>query len=370
RVSQPAIRTTPRRPEVEVPIVTPAIPRTEVIVLNWNGLEDTRAAIRSLLAQTVTPSVIHLVDNASDNDEADALEAEFGDVVALRRNSANLGFTGGHNPTFRQILREGSCEFVALLNNDAEADPRWLERMLEDARRHPDCGVFAGHMVFHARPEITENTGTDILTTGEAVPCDRNAPRELSDESRPRLGACGGAVLYRVEMLREIGGFRDDFFTNFEDVDLSLRALATGWDARFVAGAIVRHHLNRSIDKVRDDEFRIRSVRNLTSAYWINMPWPVILLNSPWLLLSYVVVPIVSPLLGQWDLCRILVRGRTRTLLEFPHVIRERMRITKLRRGSWWRAWTRIWWRQRSCFAIYWNFLVDVVVLRRRRYMQ
>lgn len=338
--------------------------------MNWNGLDDTRAAIRSLLNQTLRPDVIHVVDNASDNREADAIEREFGDAIELRRNDSNYGFAGGHNPTIRELLEDRSCEYVVLLNNDAEAEPEWLARMVEAAQQYPDCGVFAGHMVFHAKPEITENTGTDILTTGEAVPRDRNRPRDATTESGPRLGACGGAVLYRAEMLREIGSFRDDFNTNFEDVDLSLRAIATGWDSRFVAGAFVRHHLNRSINKVRNDEFRIHSVRNLTSSYWLNMPWPVILLNSPWLLITYVFVPLLAPLIGQWDLSRMLIRGRFRTLIQFHHILRERIRISRMRRVSWWRVWTRIWWRQRSCFGVYWNFLVDVVVLRRRRYMQ
>ena len=100
------------------------------------------------------------------------------------------------------------------------------------------------------------------------------------------------------------------------------------------------------------------------------MPWPVIVLNLPWLLMSYLLVPIVAPLMGQWDLTRILLRGRVRTLFEGHHIARERWRVARLRRGSWWRIWMRIWWRQRSCLSIYWRFLVDVVVLRRRRYMQ
>lgn len=345
-------------------------PRVAVLVLNWNGLEDTRACIRSVAQQTWAETEVHVIDNASANAEADKLEAEFGESIHLRRNADNLGFTGGHNGVLHDLLTDGACEYIALLNNDAVAAPDWLDRLVEDAEAHPDCGVFASHMVFFDEPGYTENTGIDLLTTGEAVPAGRNDPVDAFPDSGPRLGASGGAVLYRASMLREIGIFREDFFANFEDVDLSLRALATGWDCRFVADSIVRHHLSRSINKVRDDEFRTRSVRNLTTAYWINVPWPVILLNLPWLLGTYLIVPLVAPLLGQWDLSRILLRGRFRTLFAMPGILKERIRFARKRRKSLWRISARMWWRQRSCVVTYWNFFVDVVVLRRRRYMQ
>lgn len=345
---------------------SPSAPLVAVIVLNWNGLADTEACLASCFEQTWKPTEIWLVDNASANDEGAILESRYGNRVRMLRNSGNLGFTGGNNVAIRQILREGRAEFIALLNNDATAAPDWIERLVRSALSHPDMGMFASHMVFAADHGRTENTGTEILTTGEAIPRGRDLPLTAFESDATLLGACGGAVLYRAHLIRTLGAFRDDFFANFEDVDLSLRHCACGYFTRFVAGAIVHHKLNASIVKVRDDRFRVRSVRNLSTAYLINMPRTVLLLNLPWLVLSWLFVPCLAPLLGQVDLARILVRGRARTLLEIRSILRERRRLRPWRRGNP----LRIWWMQRSCIRVYVGFLVDVVILRRRRYLE
>lgn len=355
-----------RDPSDHLPANVASVPRVAVIVLNWNGLADTEACLASCFAQTWPSTEIWLVDNASANGEGELLASRYSDRVRMLRNAVNLGFTGGNNVAIRQILREGQADYIALLNNDATAIPEWIEMLVASAAQHPNVGMFASHMVFTADHNRTENTGTEILTTGEAIPRGRNKPVSHFSNDAELLGACGGAVLYRVELLARLGAFRDDFFANFEDVDLSLRHCASGYFARFVAGAIVHHKLNASIAKVRDDRFRVRSVRNLSTAYLINMPWTVIVLNLPWLVVSWCLVPLIAPLLGQFDLARILVRGRARTLLELRSILRERRRLRPLRRGNP----LRIWWMQRSCVRVYLDFLLDVVILRRRRYLE
>lgn len=340
-------------------------PRVATVTLNWNGLTDTLACVESLLAQRSADFEIHVVDNGSRNDEASAIAARFGNRIRLHRSPTNLGFCGGNNLAMASILAEGRCDYIALLNNDAEAESDWLAALVAAAEADARVGLCASHMVFHREPSVTENSGIDLLTTGEAVPRHRDRPAWESARAGRPLGACGGAVLYRASMLRALGLFRDDFFANFEDVDLSLRALATGWECVFVPGPTVRHHLNRSIVKVRDDAFRIRSVRNLTTAYWVNMPRTVIALNLPWLLVTALIPPIAF-LIGQRDLARILHLARAQCWRERRHILAARRALRPLRRGNP----LRIWWRQRSFLGTYLRYFVDVVVLRRRRYME
>jgi len=335
------------------------------VTLNWNGLADTLACVDSLLHQDWPGLEIHVVDNGSENGEADALDARFGRRIHLHRAGENLGFSGGNNLALRRILADGDVDYVALLNNDAEAQADWIRSLVAAAQADPAIGLCASHMVFHSAPEITENAGTDLLTTGEAVPRHRGRAAWRADRVAHPLGACAGAALYRTSMLRELGLFRDDFFANFEDVDLSLRALAVGYECVFVPGAVVRHHLNRSIRKVRDDAFRIRSVRNLTTAYWVNMPRSVLLLNSPWLLVSSL-VPLVARAVGQRDLAHVIGSARRQVWRERRHVLAARRALRPLRRGNP----LRLWWRQRSFLATYGRYFWDVVVLRRRRYME
>jgi len=341
-------------------------PRVAAVTINWNGLDDTLGCVRSLLAQSHPGLEVHVVDNGSAGGEADALAEAFGERIRLHRSRENLGFTGGNNLVLRPIVERDEADYVVLLNNDAEAEPDWVERLVAAAEAEPGVAMCASHMLFFDHPEITENAGTDLLTTGEAVPRGRGRASWRNERPGRPLGACGGAVLYRVAALREVGVFRDDFFANFEDVDLSLRALVCGWECVYVPEARVHHRLNRSIRKVRDDAFRTRSVRNLTTAYWVNMPLAVILLNAPWLVFTYAAVPVLALLLGQRDLCRILCAARGRVWRERRAILSARRALHHHRRGNP----LRLWWRQRSFVWTYFRYFVDVVLLRRRRYME
>jgi len=342
------------------------MPSVAAIVLNWNGLADTRVAVRSLLAQTFRSVAVWVVDNASAGPDAAALAAEFGDRIHLVRNAANLGFPGGHNGTLRHLVDSGSVDWIALLNNDAIADPAWIERLVAAGESDPRIGACASLMVFRADASTVENAGVVMLRTGEAIPRGRGRPAAEFAAPADVAGACFGAVLLRTAALREVGLMRDDFFLNFEDVDLSLRLLACGWRIRYVPDAVVRHGLNQSIDKVRDDAFRIRSIRNMSVAWFVNLPWQVLLLELPWTFASWVLAPIAALLLGQPRFAKVLLLGRLRTLRELPALLRDRRALAPKRRASWWSIWR----MHGSSLAAYGRFVRDVVLLRRREPMK
>ena len=200
-----------------------------VVVLNWNGLEMTRACIRSLRAQSRPPDEIVVVDNASSGCEADELGRELGTGGRVLRCAENLGFAGGVDAALELLLAERRVEHVALLNNDAEAEPGWLEALLAAAGPDARIGAVASKMVFWDRPGRIENAGVWILSSGDNLPRGRGDAAGRWDEPCDLLAFCGGAVLLRVAMLERVGMFRRDFFANFEDVDLSLRAVVAGW---------------------------------------------------------------------------------------------------------------------------------------------
>jgi GT2 family glycosyltransferase len=344
-----------------------AAARVAAVVLNWNGLDDTVEAVESLLQQDHEELVVHVVDNASANGEADQLERRFGARIVLHRNDTNLGFTGGNNVAMRAAIADPDVEHVVLLNNDAAADPDWVRRLVECAAADETVGVVASTMVFWDRPDVIENTGTLLLHSGEAMPRQRGRPAAAAVlASATPIGACGGAVLYRARMLREIGLFQDDYFANFEDVELSLRALATGWDVRFAAEARVRHKLSRSIAKIRDEAFQLRSQRNLLWANWTRLPWPALLLNLPAVVTGHVFLLLLAPFVGQRQMARVIWRSRVAFCRERRAVLAERRRFAPLRCSGWWR----IWWRQSSFVPYYWRSFVDVVVRRRRRFFE
>jgi hypothetical protein len=312
------------------------MPSVEVVVLNWNGIDDTRRCIASLRAQTHRDFGVTVVDNGSAADEGARLERELAGAAAVVRSATNLGFTGGCNLAIERVLPDPRVRWIALLNNDAEAEPEWLERLVAAAAAHPDAGLVASRMVFRDAPDVIENTGIEVLWTGDAVPRGRGRPRLEFDADGPVLGACGGAMLVRADVLRAIGAFRGDFFANFEDVDLSLRALACGYGCWYCADAVVHHGLGRSIARVRGLAFDVRSVRNLTWAWAVNLPQAALLATLPALLLHTALLPLLSLVLLRPRLGLVLLLGRGRALRELSAILRARRELRPRRRaGSW-----------------------------------
>jgi GT2 family glycosyltransferase len=340
-------------------------PIVSVIILNWNGLKDTLLCVQSLLLQSWKPLEIHIVDNGSENNEADMLEKAFGTRIRLHRSSTNLGFTGGCNLALSIIKKEKKAAFAILLNNDAIADPNWVLELVSAAGSAPDCGIFASCMRFFHQPELLENAGVEILWNGDAVP--RGRDRKVADYQRPvrLLAACGGAMMLRCELLETVGLLDDSFFANFEDVDYSLRAQALGYDCLYVPKAIVDHKLNVSIAKVRNEAFHIRSLRNLTVAIWANLPWQVLLLDLPWILARDLAVLILSPLFGQMEVARIVLRARMAAFADRKTIIATRNRLKPRRKKPWFKLLL----RQKSFFGVYARFFVEAVLLRQRRFL-
>ncbi|HEX5051906.1 MAG TPA: glycosyltransferase family 2 protein [Planctomycetota bacterium] len=317
----------------------PAAARVAVVVLNWNGLAFTRACLRSLFAQTWPSLEIHVVDNGSRDDEAAALCAEFGGRIRMHALPHNAGFTGGCNVAMQTVLAAGNCEFVALLNNDAEAEVQWVEALVREAGRDERTGLVASRMCLFDEPDALDNAGVWLLSNGDVAPRGRLQRAASWNRANDLLAACGGAVLLRCSMLRRIGLFRADFFANFEDADLSLRAVVAGHRVRYAPDAVVRHHLNATIRRIRDTAFNVRSVRNATWVFFVNLPLPVLLLDLPWFVLGNLAIVLLMPLCGRPAVAWAFVRGRLWALRELPAIAAERRRLRPLRAVSWWRLW-------------------------------
>ena len=107
-------------------------PRVSAVLLGWNGREDTLACLRSLGRATYPALSVVVVDNGSTDGGPDAVAAEF--PASACSAGENRGFAGGVNVGVDAALGDGA-EAVLLLNNDATAEPGFLEPLVEAARR-------------------------------------------------------------------------------------------------------------------------------------------------------------------------------------------------------------------------------------------
>jgi len=254
-----------------------------IIIPNWNGAHHLPDCLDSLRQQVFRDFDVIVVDNGSQDDSLDVLarypEAQ---VIAL---GENRGFTGACNAGFRAA--RGDVQ--VLLNNDTEADPRWLAEIAVAFESYSEVGLLASKMLLFDHRD-TFHTAGDILTE-DGLPHNRGVwQKDEGQFDHPAyvFSACGGSAAYRKTMLDQVGLLDDDFFFSFEDVDLAWRAQLVGWRCLYVPTAIVYHKLKASGGGVTasfyDGRNRIFTLvknypANLWRAYWravLGAQWRVI----------------------------------------------------------------------------------------------
>jgi N-acetylglucosaminyl-diphospho-decaprenol L-rhamnosyltransferase len=219
------------------------IAHVRAVVVTWNGARLLPDALRSLAAQTLKPRVT-VVDNASTDETAELLARDFPEVLHLRLTE-NFGYGRANNEAMSRALDEGA-ELIALINNDVELAPDWIEKLVAAARANPEAGLFCGTLRFQGEP-LVNSTGLAIDRFGRARDRDFRVPiDELKREDGPVAGVSGGAAFLRSSMLREVGLFDPDYFAYYEDVDLSLRAAEKGFASFYVREAIAWHRFGAS----------------------------------------------------------------------------------------------------------------------------
>jgi GT2 family glycosyltransferase len=207
-------------------------------VLSWQGAHLLPDCLHALQRQEPRPHIV-VIDNGSTDGTAALVQRDFPDVQLLQLPH-NLGYGRGNNEGL-QLALDAGAEFVALINNDVEVQPGWLQGLLDAAAERTDAGLFTGTLIFR-HEDLVNSTGITIDPYGRARDRDFRTPvAELQRADGPVQGVSGGACLLRSSMLREIGLFDPEYFAYYEDVELSLRAAEKGWASYFVRKAVALH---------------------------------------------------------------------------------------------------------------------------------
>ena len=220
------------------------------------------------------------MDNGSEDGSPEMLLKEYGKSaefrLALIRNSENRGFCAANNQGFAAA----NTEFVALLNNDAEAEPDWLAKLATAFEGRPDVGMAASKILVYEDPRRIDKAGHLIYPDGQ------NRGRgsgELDEGQYDRveeiLWPDGCAAMYRRAMLDEIGGFDEDFFAYADDAELGLRAQLAGWKCLYIPDAVVRHHRGRTLGLRSSRRLELIERNRVLLAAKL-FPWSLLWLNG------------------------------------------------------------------------------------------
>ncbi|HET6402043.1 MAG TPA: glycosyltransferase family 2 protein [Candidatus Kapabacteria bacterium] len=221
-------------------------PRVGIVLVNWNSYEDTAACLHSLAAITYPNVEIIVVDNASRDESATKLQAEFPGITFLR-SKENAGFTGGNNLGIKYAL-DADCDHVLLLNNDTFVLPNFLEPLV--ARMASDSKIAAVSGKIYYAPETRggedriiwyagcyrkwhmgyHHYGVEEKDTGQF-----DVPREI-----PYASGC--LMLLRGSALRKIGVLSPEYFIYWEEADWCHRALDAGYICMYEPKSVIYHN--------------------------------------------------------------------------------------------------------------------------------
>ncbi len=204
-------------------------PHVAVVVLSWNGLDETLACLESVGRSDWPEMTTIVVDNGSDQPLEPAIAERFPNVLVVR-NEANLGFAGGMNTGTRKAL-ELDADYVLLLNNDTDVDPTMIRRLLDAAEGQPDTGIVSPLDFFRDSPDTISMIGLRFnprrgyqgppLGRGERDTGQFHGVREVD-------ASAGTAMLVPLPVVREVGLLDEDLFFYVEDVDWALRMRKAG----------------------------------------------------------------------------------------------------------------------------------------------
>jgi len=233
-----------------------------VVLVNWNGGEYTIPCIESLLEGNIIPNRIVVVDNASRDGSADKIVKAF-PGIELIRNSENLGFTGANNMGIARLTEVG-CEYIWVLNNDTTIDKQCLSTLKKYLDEHPEAAACSGKILYQEPERLIWYAGSTYSRWTV-----RSRHRGYGEEDRGQYDSTGAVpflsgccMFVRRSALDRIGAFDDHFFAYGEDADWCLRAREAGLRLDYVPGAVVRHKVNASVNKVKD-----RKTRGSTSPF-------------------------------------------------------------------------------------------------------
>lgn len=307
--------------------------RVSVVIPNRDGRHFLGPCLDALRRQTRRPDEIIVVDNGSTDGSLELLRAEYPEVVVLE-----LGRNTGFSYPVNRGIEAAAGDYVALLNNDTECDPRWIEELVQALDANPDVGFCASKMLYHHERRLIDTAGDGFTRAGFGYKRGWLHRDEGQYDQPERLfGACAGAAMYRKRLFEEVGLFDEDFFAYHEDSDLSFRAQLAGYACLYVPTAVVYHHGGATSKRIGRN-FSVRlSQRNMVYVLVKNLP------GALWLRYGFrlMAFSVCSVLMGVWGgFGMAVLRGRCeafkglRTMLRKRRVIQQRRRVSLDRLAS------------------------------------
>jgi GT2 family glycosyltransferase len=237
--------------------------KVAIIVLNWNGKQDTLECLESIGKIDYQNLEIIVVDNGSNDDSVKAIQENFPEVNILQTGK-NLGYAGGNNYGMRYALENGA-DYILLLNNDVIVDSQLVIKFIEATLRVSQWAIFAAKIYYFSQPQKIWYAGArrvgstaHFMHIGQGSFDNENKFNSFAETDY----ACGCAIFFDKTVIEKIGLFDEKFFLTYEEADFCYRARKAGVKSYIVPGAKIWHKVSISFGGEESPLFRYFISRN------------------------------------------------------------------------------------------------------------
>jgi GT2 family glycosyltransferase len=257
-------------------------PKVSIIILNWNGWEDTIECLESLFQIDYNNYTVVLVDNNSHDESIVKIReysrgeipvrTEFTDYdgmnkpitvvepqissdipanksIVLIENNENYGFAGGNNVGINFAIESLNPDYVLLLNNDTVVDKYFLRELVEVAESHDEIGFTGPKTLFYNRKDVIQEAGGGNVDLKHCK-VQEIGINEVDDDALDLYiepdyigGAC---ILVKRDVINKIGVLDSKYFMYWEDVDWCTTGQENGYKCAYAYKSRIWHKYGSS----------------------------------------------------------------------------------------------------------------------------
>jgi GT2 family glycosyltransferase len=220
-------------------------PRVAVVVLNWNGRDDTLDCLASLGRLNYPAYEVVVVDNGSNDGSAAAIRAAYPQVTLIETGD-NLGYVGGNNVGLEYAKAIGA-NYALLLNNDTEVAPDFLHFLVEAAEENSTVGIVGPTIYYFDQPHVIWSAGGGVdWSRGDTwmIGLDEEDHGQFGKSPRPVDFVTGCALLVKMSLAEQVGVLDQRFFAYYEETEWCVRATRAGFKILHVPQAAIWHKIS------------------------------------------------------------------------------------------------------------------------------
>ena len=220
------------------------LPKVFIIILNWNGLEDTLECLESVFKMAYPNFKVIVVDNGSTDKSVVVIQENYPEVIMIE-NKANLGYTGGNNVAMGYAMQNGA-DYMWLLNNDTIVESDTLNKLIAIGESNAEIGLLSP-VIYYC------DVKTEIQFCGDYIDWENHSIHRIRDielwrnkDIKRNLLLWGTALLIKGFVIEQVGYLKEEYFAYCEDAEYCVRVSKSGYAIALVPRAKVYHKDSRS----------------------------------------------------------------------------------------------------------------------------